>query len=270
LLLALGMFSGAGQAADAVRVRGSTTFLPFVRSVGEDYMVRNPTAAIVVSGGGSARGYKALLDDTADVAMVSGPLPDALRREFERRQLRLAITTVGYKPLVAVVHPSNPLNDISLRELGAMFSGRIASWPQGNMRGAAIRVLVGPPQGGLTEIWKSVVLGDEETFTAKAPVLAAAERSQAVASTPAALTYLALNESRSGIKYLSIDGVPPTAPHVIKGDYPLRTPLLLVTREHPNAATQAFIRHFAVRDRAWRTDGLIFADGSTQEAPRGR
>lgn len=260
LATALLSCSITADSAQAVRVIGSTTFLGFVRQVGEDYMAKHPGSAIVISGGGSARGYKALLDGTADVAMASGPMPDDLQREFERRGVRIQMTTIGYKPLVAAVHPKNPIDDVSLAELGALFSGRISNW---NLLGGKIsrpvQVLVGPPHGGLTELWKDHVLAEGETFAAHAEVMSARQRSAEISRTPGAITYLAKNEMREELKYLSINGIPATPANVISGAYALVSPFMLITKASPSVAAQTFIKHFFNPSSAWDLDGLTIA-----------
>lgn len=55
-----------------VHIRGSVTFGHIVQSLAEQYMRKNPSSAVVVSGGGTSRGYLTLLDGTTDLAMVSG------------------------------------------------------------------------------------------------------------------------------------------------------------------------------------------------------
>jgi ABC-type phosphate transport system substrate-binding protein len=59
--------------ARTVHIRGSSAFGHIVQSLAEQYMRNNPSTTIVVSGGGTARGYLTLLDNTSDLGMVSGP-----------------------------------------------------------------------------------------------------------------------------------------------------------------------------------------------------
>ena len=261
LLLTPWLACAGAQAAGAIRVVGSTTFLGFVQHVAEDYMAQTTDATVVVNAGGSSRGYKAVLDGTADVAIVSGKLPDELHREFARRNIVLSQKTVGYRALVAAVHPSNPIRNLSHAELSAVFSGQISSWKTlGVPQGKAIQLLIGPPGGGLTDIWKSEALIDGATFSAKAQVRSAAQRAAMVAKNPDAITYLAMNEDTPGLAYLSINGVPPTARQVANGAYPLRSQLTLVSRVGSGKAVEAFLRHFEKPQPYWVLDGLMFAN----------
>ncbi len=263
LVLALALLACAGTVAradNAVRVVGSTTFLSYVQRVAEDYMERTPQATVVVSAGGSSRGYKAILDGTADVAVVSGSLPAEFQREMTRRGLTLYQKIVGYRALVAAVHPSNPVRSLSHAELSAVFSGQISSWKTlGVPNGKPIQLLIGPPGGGLTDIWKNEALVDGATFSAKAQVRSATERTAQVARTPEAITFLALNDEAAGIAYLSINGVAPTPRNVANGTYPLRSQLTLVSRGDSDKDVQAFLQYFDKPQPYWVLDGLMFA-----------
>lgn len=251
-------------ADEVVRVRGSTTFLPFVQSVAEDYMLRHAGKSVAVAGGGSARGYKAVLDGTADIAFMSGPVPEVLRLDGERRGLKLHTTIVGYRALVAAVHPSQPTNDVSLAELRAIFTGRMAKWPATHVLAPSpIQVFMGRPTSGVTLVWHNLVLHGDDTFTPKAPVMLEEARAEKVASTPNSITYLPMGTPHSAkTKILLVNGVAPTSANVLNRTYPLHAELTLVTRENPTAATAAFVRNFSEPRPSWRLDGLIIAPPS--------
>lgn len=264
-LLAMGLAFAQGAMADeAVRVRGSTTFLPLVQSVAEDYMTRHAGKSVAVAGGGSTRGYKAVLDGTADIAFMSGPVPEPLRLDGERRGLKLHTTIVGYRALVAAVHPSQPTNDVSLAELRAIFTGRMAKWPATHvLTPSPIQVFMGRPTSGVTLVWHNLVLHGDDTFTPKAPVMPEQARAEKVASTPNSITYLPMGTPHSAkTKILLVNGVAPTVANVLNRTYPLRAELTLVTRDKPTAATAAFVKAFSEPQPGWRLDGLILAPPS--------
>lgn len=249
--------SSSAFALDAVRLRGSETFLPLVQRVAEDYMASHPNAAVIVNGGGSTRGYKSLLDGTADAAFVSGPMSEEVKGQFERHGVRVRVTVVGLKPLVAVVNASNPIKDLTSLELGAIFSGRIKTWPtSGKTPPISIQVLVGSPTGGLTETWKGYILADGATFPATAQVMTLKRRIAAVLASPSAITYLALGEVPQNLRILTVGGVAPTPENVSSGAYPLASALKLVALEKAAPVVDDFVNHFFISNPLWDTDGL--------------
>jgi phosphate transport system substrate-binding protein len=237
------LITQAAQFSCAVQLRGSTTLLPVVQYWAEQYMHSKPMCKIVVIGGGTQRGYKAILDGTADVAMASGALPEDLAAEVQRQQINLRYTTVGYEVVVPVVHPSNPVNDISIRQLKDVFSGRITQWQELNGNNLSIVPFIGPPSDGITETWKRLILGDDATYTPASVVASSAERARQVALEPRAISFLPINEMRKQkLKPLKVNGVPANAQTIREGRFPLRGELMLVEVGKSTAAAREFVK----------------------------
>ena len=67
-----------GGERKAVHIRGSTAFMPIAQHIAETYMNEQPGRVVALSGGGSTRGYKSIIDGTADIALVSHAVPPEL------------------------------------------------------------------------------------------------------------------------------------------------------------------------------------------------
>jgi phosphate transport system substrate-binding protein len=243
-LLALSFGIAAEGPHQALQLRGSTTLLPMAQRVAEAYMAGPSGGAVSVSGGGSYRGYKAILDGTADIGLVSGPPTPELRKLAANRKIEWVSTLVGYEAVVAVVHPSNPLTSLHLTQLQAIFSGRVRNWRELGLDDAPIEVLRGPPTAGLTELWRERVLGEEASFDPRARVVDAAGMLEQVAANPAAIGTLGLASVGGGVKPLAIDGVTASRETIRDGSYPVRGELALVTGPQPSPAAREFIQYF--------------------------
>ncbi|MGZ3237514.1 MAG: PstS family phosphate ABC transporter substrate-binding protein [Burkholderiaceae bacterium] len=250
--------ASAGDTSKSVHIRGSTTLLPLMQRMGEAYMAEHPDVNVVISGGGTARGYKAILDGTADIAMASGAVSDEIADENNRRGIKLHSTTLSYGVIVAVVHPSNAISNLSMKQLRNIFTGRINNWKELGGKNAPIKVFVGPPTGGITDTWKRLILGDEDTYTPSGIVMDNADRIEHLAKEPLAITFLTIGaENNPHLKILKIDGVIPNADTVHSGSYPLRAPLMMVTTETPSAATKQFIQYFSMPQKMSSFDGVV-------------
>lgn len=240
----------APAASSAVHLAGSTTMLSRMRRVAEAYMGERPAARIVViDGGGTARGCKALLDRTVDIAMASGGVPDEFANQLAGRRA-LRTTIISTDAIVPLVHAANPVADLSLRQLANIFSGRISNWKEAGGADAPIHVLVGPPGGGVTVSFKQLVLGDDATFTPSRVVLETGKRLQLAGGDPHAITYVAMMPlDRLGLKILTVDGL---QPDVLASAYPLRAPMMLALAGAPSAAAGHFI---AYAERQWNSAG---------------
>lgn len=235
-----------------LQLTGSTTLLARMQRVAEAYMepAAGPAGArVVIDGGvGTARGYKALLDGTTDLAMASGAAPAHLEAAAAARGLPFYPTTIGRDAILALLHPANPVCVLTQAELRAVFTGRIANWRALGGPDAAIEVLVGPPSGGVTGSWRARILGDDDTFTPAARVLATGERLACLAARPAAIGYAPAMAARTGLAAGRL-----AAPRVCAGPLaraaadPVYAPLTLVTLGAPQAEAARFIAYAAGR-----------------------
>lgn len=248
---------GVNAASLSVHVRGSTTLLPMAQRVAEEYMARHPGTTIAVNAGGTFRGYKSVLDGTADVGLVSGPLPDDLEREPARRGIRLVSVTAAYSAIVPIVHPSNPLANLNTDQLKHIFTGRIANWKDVGGKDAPIKVFVGPPSGGITEAWKDAIIGEDDTYTAKGIALPTEERVRRVAADPLAISFAAFGGTDASVRLLRINGIAATTDTVLDGRYPLRSPLMLVTTDRPSAAARDFVDYFSMPRKRNSMTGIV-------------
>jgi phosphate transport system substrate-binding protein len=205
----------------ALQLTGSTTLLPRMQRIAEAYMETHAVRIVVNGGCGTARGYKALLDGTTDIAMASGTAPDDLAAAAAARGLPFRATVVRRDAIVPLVHASNPVDALTLLQLRNVFTGRIADWARLGGPRAPIEVLVGPPTGGVSTSWRQRLLGADDTCTPLARVLGTADRLARMAARPFAITYAPHMAVPPHLKVLRIAD---TAP----GDK-VFAPLMLVT-----------------------------------------
>jgi len=235
----------------AVHIRGSTTLMPIAQKVAETYMAEHEGTKIVISGGGTAHGYKAVMDGTADIAMASSLIPDDIKNQCQLKGIELRHTLLGYATILAVVNPSNNVMNLSLTQLKDIFTGRIKNWKKVGGIDAPITIYVGPPTGGITDTWKSLILGVDDTYTPAGIVLNNSERLQKITTETNAITFLTLDKSNyEKLKVLKINNVSPDKFTVGNGSYTLRAPLLLITTAHPTAEVLDFIRYFSAPEQA--------------------
>jgi phosphate transport system substrate-binding protein len=232
--------------ARALQLTGTTTLLPRMQRVAEAYMETHAVRVVIDDGCGTARGYKALLDGTTDIAMASGTVPDDLAAAATARGVAFRTTVVTQDAILALVHAANPLATLTLLQLRNIFTGRVANWRALGGQDAPIEVLVGPPTGGVSSSWRRRLLGDDDTFTPLARVLGTNDRLARMAARPFAVTYLphmALPTHR--VKAVRVDGI---AADLAPLAYPLHAPMMLVTLGAPALAAHRFIAYAAAAD----------------------
>ncbi|WP_158300609.1 substrate-binding domain-containing protein [Chromobacterium sp. ATCC 53434] len=247
--LLLFTLSATAAPLPAVQVRGSPALSPLMQRAAEDYMAREPGSSVVVATGSSAFGLKSLLDGNADIAMVHGALPAALRTSLDGGGRATRRIVAGYQALLPVVSPDNPLSDIDLPRLRAVFAGAIADWRELGGAPGAITVLLAPPVGATGQAWRDAVLGSRGRFSPHGLLVSERDWAAQLAGHPGAIAIVTADELGPGLKPLTLSGQRADIESVRAGRYPLRIPLLLVVPETPAPQSAGFIRYLEQRLR---------------------
>ncbi|SFL84596.1 substrate-binding domain-containing protein [Marinobacter zhejiangensis] len=199
---------------------------------------------IRVAAHGSSTGFRALADGTADIWASSRP---AKATEIEAMAGTADLTNLDSEHVIAIdglailVHNSNPLNSISIDDLGKVFSGQISNWSQLGGANEAIRLYARDDKSGTWDTFKSLVLGRSYTLAPTAFRYESNDQlSDDVSRDPAAIGFAGLASVRNAKLLAVSDGdAPALKPNqltVASEDYPLARRLFLYTRGTNNPA----------------------------------
>lgn len=122
LLLLLALTATTGMQAQ--RIKGSDTVLPIAQQTAERFMTLNPSARVTVTGGGTGVGISALLDQTTDIAMASRAIKFSEKMKAKAAGEDLAEVPIAYDALAVVVHPSNPVKQLTRQQLEDIFRAK--------------------------------------------------------------------------------------------------------------------------------------------------
>ncbi len=231
-----------------VYVRGSSTLAPLAQRVAEAYMQEHPNSRILIDAGGSARGYKSVLDGTADIAMTSDGLCTDLVNEC-MADLRLKATPLGQVVIKVLVNKSNPVDNLTAQQLRDIFTGRLTSWKDVGGDDQEINVYLSSPGGGISSAWKKLIFKKEDSYTPKSQVKDNTDLLNSVAGDTNAISFAVYDVTTyEKIKSITVSGF--TTPDSAMGEnqYLLRTELALVALasrlENPSSETFKFIDYF--------------------------
>ena len=234
------------HASAFVQLRGSGNVLPLIQAIGDQYMTEHPDVGLPLQLGGSARGYKSVLDGTTDIGMVSGAMSAAMTRTAHKQGQHVAMTPIARDGLYAIVQPSNAVRGLSLDQLANVFAGRVTDWSELGGAKGAINVYVLPPSNGTYESWVQLVLKDRWPITLKAKIVFGSQIVSRVLADPQAIGFSsAAYADGSGVGVLAIDGIAPDKANFSSQRYPLLRDLTLVTRDKTRAEVAEFVRYCA-------------------------
>lgn len=112
----------AANLSGSVSVGGSTSVAPIMEKLKEAYEALNPNAKIDVQSTGSTAGVTNALNGTYQIGMASRTLKDSEIAEGAKG------TVIAMDGICVIVHPTNPLEDITLEQIRQVFTGEITTW----------------------------------------------------------------------------------------------------------------------------------------------
>jgi len=222
-------------------IKGSTTVLPIAQKVVEAYMKQNPDVKITLEGGGSGNGIKALVDGTTDIANSSRFIKDkevSLAVEKGRYPVPFA---VAYDCIVPIVHPSNPLTNITLEQLKKIYMGEIRNWKEVGGSDTPVVVISRDTSSGTYEVWEEKILRGGRVFPGALLQASSGAVIQAVSKNKNAIGYDGIGYVNSEVKALKVENIAGSAETTLNGTYPISRALYMFTQGWPTGDTLKFI-----------------------------
>ena len=228
LLLLLALTATTGMQAQ--RIKGSDTVLPIAQQTAERFMPLNPSARVTVTGGGTGVGISALLDQTTDIAMASRTIKFSEKMKIKGTGEEVDEVIVAYDALAVVVHPSNPVKQLTRQQLEDIFRGKITNWKQVGGDDRKIVVYSRETSSGTYEFFKESVLKNKNYMASSLSMPATGAIIQSVSQTKGAIGYVGLAYVSPRVKTLSVsyDGkhyAAPTVENATNKTYPIVRPL---------------------------------------------
>jgi phosphate transport system substrate-binding protein len=240
LLLAWG---SAPVLAENLVIKGSTTVLPIAQKVIEAYMKENPDVKISLSGGGSSNGIKALIDGSTDVADSSRFIKDNEVSLAVEKGVYPVPFAIAYDSIIPVVHPSNPLTNITMDQLKAIYKGEITNFKDIGGPDLQIVVCSRDTSSGTYETWEGKVM-QKERVTPRAQVMASnGAIVQAVSKNKFAIGYIGIGYINPSVKPLTVNGIAGSEKTTLDGSFPISRPLFMFTKGWPEGETLKFINY---------------------------
>lgn len=227
-----------------IQFRGSDSVYEMVSKIGYQYMIDFPNVALPMSIGRSLEGYKAVINGTTDIGMASSDMPAGLVKWAAKQPAEYSQTIIAYDALAVIVHPANPLSNLSISDLREIFSGRITHWKSlGWNAGGEIQVCAHDASRGAFGTWRKFVMGNKDHVTFEAKVFESnLVLGDAVLANPHAIGYMVSTvAAKSKLKMLAINNIFPTQESISKCQYPICQELRLLTRKNPSEHIQQFI-----------------------------
>jgi len=227
IILLLGTSACTQGDRETLVLTGSSTVAPPLADIAADFEAAHDGVRVDVQTGGSSRGLADVRRGTADLGMAS--------RELRATESDLSAHVVARDGISLLVHESNPLQSLSVGDVGRLFRGEVTNWRELTDFDAPVTIVHKGSGRATLDVFLAYFQLHNRDIKAHMVVGENQQGIRSVAGNPGAIGYVsigaALHEMAQGtaIRTVSMAGISPTAEAVANGDYPLTRNLNIVS-----------------------------------------
>lgn len=213
------------------KIKGSDTVLPLTQKEAEVYMKKYPGSSIMVTGGGSGVGLAALQNGTTDIAQSSRKMKLDEKMKMQDAGKSFKEVIVANDALAVIVHPSNPLSQLTREQIESIFTGKVTNWKEVGGEDLKIVAYSRETSSGTYEFFKEHVMNKKNFAPTVMLMPATGAIVQSVSQTKGAIGYVGLAYLESDIKALKVSYdqgktyVAPSVEAAVDKSYPISRPL---------------------------------------------
>jgi len=204
----------------------------------------NPSA-IEVSAHGPGSAFTALAENRCDIGIAAQRGKSAATAKSASDRPVNVEHVLGLDGIAVIVNPSNPINELRMDTIKRIFTGEVTDWSRIGSSHGAIHVFARDNQSGISDSFRSMVLGGSQLARSAHIYEDSDELSQAVSGDSNGIGFISLPFVHSAkpiaISDKGTGALKPTRLTVATEDYPLSRRLYLYT---PAASQNAFIERF--------------------------
>ncbi len=209
---------------------------------------------VEIAAHGSGTGFSALKTGSADIAASSRPIKDQEAQELKALgdlKSPESEQVIAIDGVAVILHPGNPLRQLSTLELARIFSGEIRDWQEVGGTAGAIHLYARDEQSGTYETFKELVLTrNGKNLARQAKRFESSEQlSDEVSNDRNGIGFIGLPYVRHAKAVAVADGeskaMLPTVSLIATEDYPLSRRLYLYVPPKANHDWAQALVHFA-------------------------
>lgn len=236
-------FGTSALAAEKIVIKGSDTLgAKMVPQIAEAFRAENPNITFEIAAEGSSTGVKAIITDMADLGMSSRDIREKEIAEAKSNGVDMQTIVVAKDAIAVIVNEKNPISKLSVEQIGAIFTGKIANWAGIGGKPGDISGYTRNTSSGTYKVFQSLAMNKEDY----------GDQTQKMAGNEAIASEVANNENgigyvglayidTPGIKVVMVNGVAPSNESVNNGSYVLARPLYYLSNGEPTGLAKQFV-----------------------------
>jgi len=240
-----------------IQVKGSDTLVNLVQILAEEFMNKNPQTPIAVLGGGSGTGISGLINGTCHIADHSREWKQSEISQAWEKGVKPRFFVIGVDGLSIIVNGSNPIEKLTMDQVGAIYRGEIKNWKAVGGADAPISLYGRQSNSGTYVFLQEHVLKNKNYSPDMKEMNGNAQIIESVMQDQAGIGYVGVGyvvdkdtgKVRKGLKVLNISKdaqseafSPLEKANIDSGNYPVARALYQATNGKPSGGVADFIR----------------------------
>lgn len=229
-----------------ITVKGSDTMVILAQKWAEVYMKTNAEVVIQVTGGGSGTGISALINGSTDICNASRQLKRSEMEKLKERYNTMGIEIPCAKDGITIfLHESNPVKELSLKQLSDIYAGRVTNWKQVGGPDASIKLYGRENSSGTYVFFKDEVVKTDyasscQTLPGTAAVVNAVKNDKNGIGYGGAAYAVGVKHCKVK-KDDSSTAVEPTSENIKAGTYPISRYLYMYMTNRPTGEIKKYV-----------------------------
>ena len=220
-----------GQVSGTVSTDGSTSMEKVIGFLSEAYMNKNSAVKVTYNPTGSGSGIKAVQAGSCDIGLASRDLKPEEATDLNG-------TVVAIDGIAMIVNKENPVKDLTIEQIAALYKGEITNWSEVGGLDAPV-VLIGREAASGTRDGFESITDTEDACKYNQELTSTGDVVQTVSSNPNAIGYASLASVKDTVKLISVEGVTPSTKTIQDGSYKIQRNFVMVTKKNAELSPAA-------------------------------
>lgn len=220
-----------GQVSGTVSTDGSTSMEKVIGFLSEAYMNKNSAVKVTYNPTGSGSGIKAVQAGSCDIGLASRDLKPEEATDLNG-------TVVAIDGIAMIVNKENPVKDLTIEQIAALYKGEITNWSEVGGLDAPV-VLIGREAASGTRDGFESITDTEDACKYNQELTSTGDVVQTVSSNPNAIGYASLASVKDSVKLISVEGVTPSTETIQNGSYKIQRNFVMVTKKNAELSPAA-------------------------------
>ena len=223
IMLAAALTGCGGTKNETVSTDGSTSMEKVIGYLSEAYMDSHDGIKVTYNPTGSGAGIQAVSEGRCDIGLSSRDLKDDEKTTLDQ-------TVVAIDGIAIVVNPENKIEDLSVEQIGKIYTGEITNWKDVGGDDKPI-VLIGREAASGTRDGFESITDTKDKCKYNQELTSTGDVIQTVSSNPNAIGYASLAAIKDTVKTLSVENVKPSKDTIQNKTYKIQRDFVLVTKK---------------------------------------